>query len=389
MAIKNKAINRSITAPYKIKSGSVRVGSNGAESADMRWRYDTLTDGGFISIELKNSTFTQPKYLGTLGFGMGWLHNKAIDTPLYTHTCKSVTGNHSIVSESPIETSKRFIKVVNGRRYLYTLLAPVAQPTSVGAGMIEFPAGSTILSGETAFMFSSVRITNTRPEDALKTYQFKQDRISQGFGLVYSRNTTYVKRKAGTLGAAASVHAGGTAQNPDLGGGDYDVQNGTGPLPDGHLTDFAWTWRMNTPDSADGFQHWLTVKNGSGLKVTPFYNTGQSYPDNIIGTGSTDRPDTMKWQDYVGNNDTNGNARDIEVLRTDMFCQVEGTRIWIGDGATIGTCTHMVPLVPVLFESSTKWHFKLWKGSLNSYNNAHLFKIDDYFNVLAVAKIVP
>lgn len=71
----------------------------------------------------------------------------------------------------------------------------------------------------------------------------------------------------------------------------------------------------------------------------------------------------------------------------DMMCQVNGTRVWIGDASVLTECTHMTPLIPLLFETAIKWHFNLWKGSIPSYDSCYIFILDDEFNVVSSAPL--
>ena len=372
----------------KIESNAVYEGENGSENSYMRWRYDTLSDNKFLSIELKTSTFVEPKYLGFIGFGLGWLYNQPLGAPMENHTCKSASGIKSIYYENTVGNEQRHIELVGGRRYLKTQLYPLSNPTMDAGGMVEFPAGATILAGETSFMFSTVRITHTRPTDSTG-YQVKQDRINMGFGLDNGENLTYIKQKSGANVNTGGVLAGASSVHTNGSGGDYDL-DANAPIADGYLTDFAWVWKMNTPDVKDGYQHVLISKNGTTLVDTPFYASGAAsgngYPAGVISTFSPNRPDTMKWQDHIANND-GPQAREIELIRTDMMCQVNGTRVWIGDASTITACTGMIPLIPLLYESTTKWHFNLWKGSLASYSGAYIYIVDDLFNVVSSAPL--
>lgn len=329
-----------------------------------------LADGGEITITSDTYTFATPEKLAIIGFGQGWLAGAAEDAPLVDHTVSTITGTEGIDYEYTPVNSKRFVKTVDGSKYLRALISGT-DAGAANAGFINYDTGSDFAAGEYSFMYSRARIT-LRPEDTgLTPPQFKQDRIGAAANLegdVY--NSCYVKQDPGGGTPAITVYPG------NAGSGAYYFSGGV--LDDGHVTDYAWCWKQNTPDMEDGNQWHITAKNGSFTRSRPYFSGAPNYPTGIIKSSSPLRPRWMKYQDYIGNTA----AIDAEILRTDIFLQKNGSLFFIADSADPATCTMFCPLVPIQINNSGSWKFKLWKGRLSDYSNASIFVLNENLELI-------
>ncbi len=337
-------------------------------------------DGGTVVVSSDTLTFTQPDEYIWDGFGNGYMYSRTDGLPFQGHTVSTAQGDKVFTYEDTAGNERRFAHTLSGVKYWRHVLAPVANPTEVGGGMILFDHGSQIPAGKTTFMYARKRITKTRPEDSAALFQLKQDRI--GFTTSTSDgNEVYLKQDKASGAMAMDCYEGGPAVSTAKA---YFFGN-NGPQSDGLLTDFMWSMKVNTVDVADGYIYSACAKNDTWTRSTPFNATAPNNPTMINRSTSAEFMRYFKEQGYLGNNDDA--ARDIEYLITDIFWQLNGHVFLLVDNIVEAERKHAVPLVPTSFNGSGNWSFSLWKGKMPDYSSFGIVMVDSTLTQVAGVQI--
>lgn len=348
---------------------------------------DSIISGGtpalnFAAYDLSNGSLLKLKTDGTypfiapssyiyMGYGRGWLYSQADTTGLIPNTVQTALGNQSLGYEYSGAAINRKVYSIGERKYLRSELLYPASGNMNSGGMINWDTGSNLTPGEFIYQFSTMRMTRNSGTQA--NYQWKGERNGQYAnlpgGATDSANSLYLKQFTGNL--TLDGYKGTTSH-------EY-YANSTAPNRSGAFYSQGWSSIQNTPDGTDGGNIIHSARTGvpyvreNPNDGNPNYLTCNA---NTI-SGFTERVRFAKLQDYIGNVT---DASQIELLRTDIFMQRNGSIFILANNSVLANATAYCPLVPYSI-SNNEWTFKLWKGDIASYAGCSIFMLDKYLTV--------
>lgn len=326
-----------------------------------------LSDGKTITVSSSAHTFVQPEKYIYLGFGDGWLYEQESGAPLSEFIADTANGAVPLLYEDDAGSARRIVYDFQGKKWLRTLTKDPSNGNLDAGGMMSLDAGRSLTPGDCCYMFSTGKLTFIRPEDEGKKFQLKCERIGAGEFSTDDPNSAYVKFDASGGSPSITAYEGSGSNARTYYTSSNGIQN------DGLITNTAWSWKMNTPDVQDGHMYLASAKGGVFRRGEPTNSSAPNQPRGIIKSASTSVPRHLKLQDYVGNNDQG--AVGIEILRTDLFWQINGSVFILADNANLSQATNFTPLVPISIGDS--WEFRLWRGQLSDYEGAHIHLLDD------------